>query len=45
MTFRPLLCIMIDEETELRVYEERNARYDHYVDMIIYGLFARVWQG
>lgn len=26
MAFRPLLCIRIDEETELRIYEERHAQ-------------------
>ena len=26
MTFRPQLCIRIDEETELRIYEERHAQ-------------------
>jgi ribosomal-protein-serine acetyltransferase len=26
MTFRPRLCIRIDEETELRIYEERHAQ-------------------
>ena len=26
MTFRPQLCIRIDEETELRILEERHAR-------------------
>ena len=26
MAFRPLLGIRIDEETELRIYEERHAR-------------------
>jgi hypothetical protein len=26
MAFRPLLCIRIDEETDLRIYEERHAQ-------------------
>ena len=26
MSNRPLLCIRIDEETELRIYEERHAQ-------------------
>ncbi len=26
IAFRPLLCIRIDEETELRIYEERHAQ-------------------
>ncbi len=26
MAFRPLLCIRIDEETVLRIYEERHAQ-------------------
>jgi hypothetical protein len=26
MAFRALLCIRIDEETELRIYEERHAQ-------------------
>jgi ribosomal-protein-serine acetyltransferase len=26
MAFGPLLCIRIDEETELRIYEERHAQ-------------------
>jgi ribosomal-protein-serine acetyltransferase len=27
VAFRPLLCIRIDEETELRIYEERHAHH------------------